>query len=139
MASQVITVQLPEPLYKQVKARAQQMQRSVEDELVAVVAAALPTIDELPTDITDELAQLTFLTDEELWQAARTTLNQEQSERMQALISKKQRDNLSPQEEEEAQQLAHYSDKVMLIRAQAAVLLKERGHDISTLTKPTAA
>jgi len=139
MASQTITVRLPEPLYEQVKARAQQMQRSVEDELVAVVAAALPAVSELPTDIVDEMVQLTFLTDEELWQAAHTTLSQEQSERMQALISKQQRDGLSDQEEEEAQQLAHYSDKVMLIRAQAAALLKERGHDISTLNKSVAA
>ena len=136
MALQNVTVKLPETLYQQVKQRARQMRRSVEDELVAVVAAALPTIDDLPTDIADDMAQLTFLTDDELWQAARTTLSASQSERMQVLLSKRQQEGLTPQEEEEAKRLAHHYDRTMLVRAQAAVLLKERGHDISTLKQP---
>jgi hypothetical protein len=130
MALQTVTIKLPKSLYLRVKQRAQKMRRSIEDELIAVVAAALPTIDDLPADIADDMAQLAFLTDQELWQAARTTLNVSQSERMQALLLKRQQEGLNPQEEEEAKRLAHYYDRTMLIRAQAAVLLKERGHDI---------
>jgi hypothetical protein len=114
------------------------MRRSVEAELVAVVSFALPTLDDLPADIADELAQLAYLTDAELWQAARTTLPLKDSERMQVLLLKRQREGLSATEEREAKRLAHRADRTMLVRAQAAVLLKDRGHDVSSLS-PTRA
>jgi ATP-dependent helicase YprA (DUF1998 family) len=109
------------------------MRRSVEDELVAVVSTALPTSEHLPQDIADDLAQLAFLTDTELWQAAQTTLSSRESERMQTLVFKRQREGLRVAEEREAQRLAHRADRVMLVRGQAAALLRDRGHDISTL------
>ena len=137
MALQKVTVRLPDALYRQIEQRARRMQRSVEDELVAVVAEALPTLEELPADIADELAQLAFLSDEELWQAARTTLAPEEAERMQALLLKRQREGLTPEEQQEAERLLHLYDRTMLVRAQAAVLLKERGHDISSLDPPS--
>jgi len=133
MALETVTVRLPDVLYRQIEQRARRMHRSVEDELVAVVAEALPALEDLPADIADELAQLAFLSDEELWQAARTTLPPEESERMQTLLLKRQREGLSPEEQQEAERLLHRYDRTMLVRARAAVLLKERGHNISTL------
>jgi len=103
-----------------------------------VVSAVLPATDDLPHDIADDLAQLAFLTDAELWQAAQTTLPRSDSERMQALMFKRQRDGLTSTEEREAQRLAHRADRTMLVRGQAAVLLKNRGHDVSNL-KPAKA
>lgn len=50
------------------------MRHSVEDELVAAVAAVLPTLDDLPSDIADKMAQLAFLADDELWRMARASL-----------------------------------------------------------------
>ncbi len=138
MALHTLTIRLPDPLYQQVEQRARQMQRSVEDELVAVVAATLPTLADLPTDIASEIAQLEFLSDDELWQVARTTLSPDESERMQELTLKQQRDGLTPQEQQEAEALLHQYDRTMLVRAQAAALLKERGHDVSTLRTPVS-
>jgi len=139
MTLQTITLRLPEVLYRQVEHRAQRMRRSVEDELIIVVSTALPTTDDLPLDIAGDLAQLTFLTDAELWQAAQTTLPPKDSERMQALMFKRQRDELTAAEEREAQRLAHRADRTMLVRSQAAVLLKDRGHDVSNLKPAKAA
>lgn len=136
MTLQTITLRLPEMLYRQVEHRAQRMRRSVEDELIIVVSTALPTTDNLPLDIAGDLAQLTFLTDAELWQAAQTTLPSRDSERMQALMFKRQRDELTVAEEREAQRLAHRADRTMLVRSQAAALLKDRGHDVSNRTDP---
>jgi len=138
MTLETVTLHLPDMIYRQIKRRAQRMRRSVEDELVVVVSSALPTLDDLPADIADELAQLAYLTDAELWQAARTTLPLRDSERMQALLLKRQREGLSAAEGREAKRLVHRADRTMLVRAQAAVLLKERGHDISSLS-PTGA
>ncbi|MBK9091811.1 MAG: hypothetical protein WAW03_04595 [Anaerolineae bacterium] len=139
MTLQTITLRLPEMLYRQVEHRAQRMRRSVEDELIIVVSTALPTTDDLPLDIAGDLAQLTFLTDAELWQAAQTTLPSRDSERMQALMFKRQRDELTVAEEREAQRLAHRADRTMLVRSQAAALLKDRGHDVSELKPAKAA
>ena len=139
MTLQTITLRLPEVLYRQVEHRAQRMRRSVEDELIIVVSTALPTTDDLPLDIAGDLAQLTFLTDAELWQAAQTTLPSKDSERMQALMFKRQRDELTAAEEREAQRLAHRADRTMLVRSQAAALLKDRGHDVSKLKPAKAA
>lgn len=133
MTLQTITVRLPNLLYRQVEHRAQRMRRSIEDELVAMVSTALPTVDALPAEITDDLDQLSFLTDAELWQAAQTMLPPRDAERMQALMFKRQREGLTSAEEREAQRLARRADRTMLVRGQAAVLLAERGCDVSGL------
>ena len=136
MAVQNVTIRLPDNLYHQVKQRARRMQRSVEEEVVAVVEVALPALDTLPTEIADEMGQLVFLTDHELWQAARVTMTSVENRRMQALLLKQQLEGLSPEEETEAERLAQRHERVMLIRAQAAALLKERGQDVSDLIQP---
>ncbi|OIO95146.1 MAG: hypothetical protein AUK03_05890 [Anaerolineae bacterium CG2_30_64_16] len=138
MALQTVTLRLPDLIYRQIERSARRMRRSVEDELVVVVSSALPTLEDLPADIVDDLAQLAYLTDAELWQAARSALSRRDSERMQALLLKRQCEELSTAEEREAKRLAYRSDRTMLVRAQAAVLLKDRGHDISSL-RPTLA
>jgi len=86
-----------------------------------------------PKGLTDELEQLAFLTDDELWQAARTRLNEGDHQRMEALLRKQQATDLRPDEVTEAEMLADRFDRALLIRAKAAVLLKERGHDIASL------
>jgi plasmid stability protein len=136
MTLQTVKVRLPDVLYQQIERRARRLHRSVEDELVAVVSATLPTLDDLPSDIADDVAQLAFLTDDELWRTARATLTPDESERMQALLLKRQREGLTSSERQEAEHLLHRYDRTMLIRAQAAVLLKERGHDVSPLQEP---
>lgn len=133
MALQPVTIHLPNTLYQRVVRRARQMKRSIEDELVNVVKTALPSLDDLPSDIVARMAQLTFLTDAELQQAAKITVTAQEAERMEALLFKLQREGLRAAEQEEANQLLHRSDKIMLVRAQAMLLLTERGLDISTL------
>ncbi|MEZ4705678.1 MAG: hypothetical protein R3A44_00650 [Caldilineaceae bacterium] len=134
-----VTLTLPEPIYRQIERRAHERHSSIEDALLTVVAEALPALDALPTELEQALAELAFLTDDELWQAARTKLAAEENQAMQELILKKQAGVLAPNEETLAQQLLYKADRVMLIRAQAAVLLKERGHDIASLGPDAAA
>ena len=133
MAVQNVTIRMSDHLYHQVKQRAGRMQRSVEEEVVAVVEGALPVLDFLLADIADELGQMVFLTDSELWHAAQTVMTAGENRRMQALVLKRQREGLSPEEEIEAEQLTMRQERVMLLRARAAALLRERGQDVSTL------
>ncbi len=133
MNLQRVTITLPEPIYQRVKRRSQQMQRSVADELAAVVAASLPEQESLPADIEQELSELELFTDEELWRAARMTAPADKPERMQVLVEKQQWEGLTDSEKQEAALLSHFFNRVMLVRAKAAVLLQERGHDVGQL------
>ena len=87
----------------------------------------------LPEDIAADLAQLDYLADDDLWLAAQTRLTLAETEQMQALLDKQQLEGLTAEEQQLAQKLIHRYDRTMLIRAKAAVLLKERGYDISAL------
>lgn len=136
MALQTVTVTLPKRIYQKVRQLAQDKNRSVEDELVAVVENALNedySWAGVPSDIADEVDQLRFLDDEHLLRAAKLTIAEEKSERMQVLSQKQRAERLTPAEQEEIDQLQHLAQRVMLVRAEAAVLLQDRGHNVTTL------
>lgn len=131
-----VNVSLPESLYRRVQQRAEGMNRSVAAELAAVVEDALSADDAwigVPTDIAAEVAQLHFLDDDHLQRAAQVTVPIDKSERMQTLSQKMGAEGLTTAEEEEIRQLQHYAQRVLLVRAEAAVLLQQRGFDISAL------
>jgi len=133
---QTLTIDLPESVYKQVQRQSRHSQRTVAEEVVAVVTSALPANGKIAPDIDEELASMEFLSDEELWQAARAQVAQESSERLQLLLEKQQREGLTAPEQAAAEGIAHYHNRVLLVRAKAAVLLKRRGRDISPLLDP---
>lgn len=139
---QTLEVTLTNELYQQVKQRAGQANRTVEAEVVAVVEALLAGEDgqiSLPLPLAEELAQLAFLDDTHLWQAARQVAAMEKNERMQQLVLKQQAEGLTAAEAAEAQQLQHYAHRLMMIRAEAAVLLQQRGFDITALRQSVSA
>ncbi len=138
MATQVVQINLPDEVYRLAKGRALRMHHTIEEELVAVLAAVLPEIEELPTDIVGELEHFDLLNDEELWQAAHASLPPMDAERMQALVLKRQRRGLEPDEHREADELLKQFDRCVLVRSKAAQVLKERGHDVSVLKKQSS-
>lgn len=136
MTIQTIYLPLPFPIYQRAQQRAAQRQRSIEDELAEVVTQALATDDDfvgLPLDLAEEVKQLAFLDEQHLWSVARRTVAPQQSEQMETLIHKLQQEGLTQSEQQEMQQLQQLAHRVMLLRAEAAVLLKERGQDITSL------
>lgn len=133
MASQSINLQLPETLYKRLKQRAERTHRTIEDELLDVVATAVPIPDELLSDVAELIASLNTLSDKELWRAARIHLSVDEAEQLEALNIKQQREGLSLAEEHARFLLLQQYERAMLIRAQAAALLQRRGFDIASL------
>src|SRR6187402_876938 len=89
MATQTVTLNLPAPLYERLTQRARQAHRSVEDELLEVVATAVPASDTLPDDLTAAIAPLPLLDDEALWRAARSHLPAEDVSQMEAFHDKR--------------------------------------------------
>jgi plasmid stability protein len=77
MTIQSVTLNLPDALYNRLKRRAEQTHRTVETELLEVVASAVPVADELPTDLNEAISPLALLDDEALWRAARNHLPEE--------------------------------------------------------------
>lgn len=130
---QELTIQLSDNVLRLLYKRARVRYQTVEEEVVASVENTVLTDVAEETEVA--LAQLTFLNDSDLWQAARMTVPAEMSERMQTLLDKEQSEGLTPAEEQEIQQSQRYGQHVMLVRAEAAVRLQERSYNIVTLGK----
>ena len=74
---------------------------------------------------------MVYLNDTALWQAARATMSPEQRERLELLHHRQQQQGLTDTEKAKEQALLTLYRETVLIRAQAAVLLKGRGYDVS--------
>ncbi len=132
-----ITVHLPDALYDRLKHRADQMRRPIEVELVEAVATAIPESEDLPPELEEAISSLALLNDDELWRAARSQLPREAVEQLAELNLKQQSEGLSDEERSSQARLLRQYERLILVRAEAAGRLKERGHDVSVLlTKP---
>lgn len=127
----LLELQLPHKLQEALKARATAHARSVEDEARLLLEGALRQ-SLLPSE-EEQLRQLDVLDDIQLWQVAKQHISEEKSERMQVLVERQQEEGLSPEEVEEAKRLQQHAERIMLLRAEAAALLKRRGHDVGDL------
>ena len=82
-------------------------------------------------------AQLDALEDEALWQLARSHLSRKEGAELENLHLKWQSEGLTPDESARASFLVGQYERTMVLRARAARVLKERGHDVSCLlTEP---
>lgn len=133
MATQRVTVNLPEAVYEQLKQRAAQSRRTVEAELLEVVSIVMPVAGKLTPDLARLLDQLQTLDDKALWQVARRSLSKRALSQLQTLNYKRQREGLTEEEAQKANNLLWEYERIILVRAKAISLLKERGQDISEL------
>lgn len=130
---QSVTVELPEDLYKQLEQRAAVSRRSIEAELVGVVATIIPVVGKLTPDLAWRLEQMKLLDDKMLWKAARSHLSKKALAQLQTLNYKRQREGLTETEAARSNVLLSEYERTILLRSRAARLLKERGHDLSEL------
>lgn len=131
MPGHVVTITLPELVYEQIRQASERTHRPLDDVLAEAVTAAAPVMDTPPGTLRSALAHLAYLNDAALWQAARTTMPAEQRERLAALHDKQQREPLTPEERSEEQALLALYRETLVVRGQAAILLRQRGYNIS--------
>ena len=96
----------------------------------------MSTDGKLLPELRKELADLTLLNDKALWKVARSRVPVKSQRRFSQINYKQQKEgraSLTPEEIQEAEQLIYQLDRCMLLRAEAAVLLMNRGYDISSL------
>jgi hypothetical protein len=133
MSMHPVLVKLPKQLYRRVEKRAKQTRRSVESELLAVVAQAMATEDELPEELSTSLEELSLLDDKALWRVARKGMKASETTQMEKLHFRRRQKGLSESESQALARLVGQYEKHMLLRAQAIALLKQRGYDVTKL------
>ncbi|HUV90258.1 MAG TPA: hypothetical protein VMY80_11435 [Anaerolineae bacterium] len=131
MTVQAITLNLPQTIYEQIRRAAEKARRPVDEVLVEAVMAVAPVIDTASEGLRTALAQMAYLNDAALWQVARATMSTEQQARLEALHHKQQSQGLAIEEKAEEQALLALYRETLLIRAQAVLLLQQRGYDVS--------
>ncbi|MCI0696627.1 hypothetical protein L0337_32075 [candidate division KSB1 bacterium] len=127
---QTVTLHLPDFLYQRVERVAKSSRRPVEEVLLDAVSTALPPLAGLPPELADELADLAFLSDAELWEIARKTLSAEHYEEMDDLLKRKGQNQLTADEQQTLDRLLQEYQTLVLHRGQAAVLLQRRGYNM---------
>lgn len=134
MSLHPVTVHLPENVYKRIHRAAEITRRTMDEVMVEAVSAVAPDLTPSPA-LRNDLAQMAYLNDAALWQAARATMSDEQRARMEDLHTRQKEGKLKKAEQVEEQALLQLYRETVLVRAQAAVLLKQRGYDVSDLTQ----
>jgi hypothetical protein len=133
MADQQVTVRLPAALYQRIKRDAEKRRHSIEDELLDTVAASVTPEPLLPDDLKSAVEQLDLLDSGALQRAARRHMERADARRLETLHLKRQREGLDPDETREMGHLTSLYERIMVVRARAAQLLHQRGHDVSAL------
>jgi hypothetical protein len=117
MAVHAVTLELPDEVYQRAQRVAQATRRPLEEVVIEwirpPVQIKLPELERLPND--------------ELLQAARSTLPPEHIRRLQELLAAQQQRSLSEDEQREAVELVEQEDFATLCKAKALLLLKQRG------------
>ncbi len=98
-----------------------------------MLTSAVPGDEELPPDLARMVEDLAELNDQALWRAAQDGLPDAAVAQLEALNLKQQREGLIVSETATRDRLLLGYERQMLMRAEAAGLLKERGHDVSGL------
>lgn len=133
VVSKHLTLNLSDSLYDKLRRRAEEAHRTIEEELQDLMAAGLAASEALDPDLEAAVTQLATLDDAALLRAARATLPAAAAEELETLHDKRQREGLTEEEARTAAALTRRYEHSMLVRAEAAALLAQRGHDVSSL------
>ena len=134
MATQRITIDLPEAVYRALVRMAEVTEQPVEL-LVAqsVISNLPPSIDNASPELQPELLRMQTLSNEEIVAIAQSQIDPVQSERHQELLAKNETRLLTLEEWQELSALRQSADHFMLRKAYAWSLLRWRGQHIPAL------
>ena len=129
MSIHQVTVTLPETIFLRLQRTAQATRQTLADVLLhAVQVGSPPGWEDAPVEFQADLAALDRLDDDSLWMIARGQQKDLDMVRYQELLDKNAADALTPTERTELTDLRTTADRFMLRKAQAAAILRWRGH-----------
>jgi hypothetical protein len=126
----MVSVQVPETIYRRLRRAAELTYRSVEDVLTTTIDAALPSASGLPQEVAEDLAAMAMLSDAALWAATESSLSAADQRRLRQLTHAGGRRSLSVAEKAEMQRLLDLYDRSVLQRAKALAILAQRGYEL---------
>jgi len=127
MNMQTVTIQLPKNVYERVRSAARVQRRPLENLLQDAVSAGLPLVDDLPPELADEMTTMTLLNDQALRQVAGRKMPAARQKKIDRLLDEKQAGQLNKVGQKELDILLAEVEHIILVRAQAAALLRQRG------------
>ncbi len=130
MASQQITLELPDSLYRTVTKLAKVTQRPVGEILQESLAHTLPPLDDIPADEADVLARMSTLDDAALWQVSKSTLPEHQQEELQTLLDHQNAGELTHDATARLQDLMAEYGRLLVRQSHAWLLLARRGYQV---------
>jgi len=133
MAMNSVTLQLPESSYKRAQRDAMLLNRSIEDLLASILNSALPALDDASKNLEAEMAQLSNLSDDDLWRVARSQMRAEDEALLHHLLDLKAEQKLSIEEAQKLENFHHEAGRLMVLKSQAYALLHERGYSVPQL------
>ncbi len=133
MSQSPVALHLPEDVYERVRRAAKGMRQSIETALVNIVTAATPSLEKVPVAYRPELEAMEVLSDRELWAMTESRLTPAQQRRLEKLLDKNQRGQLTERDRLALTDLRFDADRLMLQQSYAYLLLKYRGHRVPTL------
>lgn len=136
MATQKVTVELPQAVFQQLARIAESTQQPLEVLAAQSIASNLPpTPDNAPLEIQAELLQMQTWDSKQLLAIAQSQINPEQQQYHVELLEKNQNGELTPAERQELSELRIGADRLMLQKAYAWSVLRWRGQRVPTLNE----
>lgn len=134
MTTQQVTIELPEPVFRQLTRIAQATQQSVEALAAQSIVSNLPpSVENAPLELQPELLKMQNLSIEELLAIAHALVEPTQHQRHIELLEKNKDSLLAPEEQQELTNLRLAADFLMLRKAYAWSILRWRGHRLPPL------
>lgn len=130
METQVVTLELPDSLYRVAHQVAEATGQPLEAVLRASIAHALPPLDDMPTDEAADLAALALLDDAALWRVARAPLSTEEQSELHELLERQGAGELTPAEHDRLEALLESYGRMLVRKAHAYLLLARRGYQV---------
>lgn len=131
MSTAMVSIQLPDTLFRKLKRAADLTHRPVEEIAATSLEAAFPTAPDLPADVADELAAMQVFSDAALQAAVEPSMSRTEQRRLEQLNAAAGERSLTAAEGKEQQALIAAYQRSVLRRAKAMALLAQRGHDLS--------
>ncbi len=125
MSQEIFHLRLPPDVVDKIRKMAEDTHRPMEE----VMAASLSLMFSDSSPDADTPA-LTSLTDKQLWMLVHQRLAPAQRERLHDLLEKNQQAPLEKSEQAELDKLLAEVDRQTMLRGEALMILRQRGHDI---------
>lgn len=136
MATQKVTVELPQAIFQQLARIALATQQPLEVLAAQSIVSNLPpTPDNAPVEMQAELLQMQTLSTTELLSIAQSQIAPKQQQHHIELLEKNQTGELTLTERQELNELRVAADRLMLQKAYAWSVLRWRGHKVPALNE----